>query len=81
MDGPSLFDGSDKLAHVGIFLLLALTTRWRFGRGLALVAAYAVASELAQGYLLPDRSGDAWDVLADLVGAGLGWLAARPLRP
>jgi len=38
-------------------------------------------SELVQALLLPDRSGDPYDVLADLAGAFAGWLlTARLLR-
>ena len=80
--GPTLFEGSDKVVHLGLFALLAATTRWRFGAraaGLVAVAAYAVGSELVQGLLLAQRSGDADDVLADLLGAALGWVAARRL--
>ncbi|MCW2680283.1 MAG: hypothetical protein JWM62_1684 [Frankiales bacterium] len=79
-DGP--FDGSDKVVHLLLFGLLAATTRWRFGpatAGLVAVAAYAPVSELVQGLLLPTRSGDPWDVLADLLGVAAGWLLARRL--
>ena len=70
----------DKVVHGGLFLLLAVTTRWRFGPRLgmlATVAAYAVLSEIVQAVLLPDRSGDPFDALADTTGALLGWLLAR----
>ena len=78
--GPQLFDGADKLVHLALFAALAATARWRSGpRVLVLlaVAAYAPASELVQAGLLPDRSGGPYDVVADLLGAALGWLAAR----
>ena len=80
--GPSLFEGSDKVVHLVLFALLAATTRWRFGPvtvALGVVCAYAVASELIQGALLSSRSGDAYDVVADLLGAALGWLLAHRL--
>ena len=80
--GPSLFAGIDKVVHVVLFALIAATTRWRFGASLvalAAVVAYAPVSELIQGGLLPQRSGDPYDVLADLVGAALGWLLATRL--
>ena len=70
----------DKVVHGGLFLLLAVSTRWRFGPRLGLlapVAAYAVLSEIVQAVLLPDRSGDPFDALADTTGALLGWLLAR----
>jgi VanZ family protein len=47
--------------------------------GLGLVAAYAVVSELIQGFALPGRSGDPLDVVADLAGVAAGWLLARRL--
>lgn len=81
--GPQLFDGADKVVHLALFAALAGTARWRFGGGplvLLAVAAYAPVSELVQGALLPDRSGDPYDVLADLVGVALGWRAARRAR-
>jgi VanZ family protein len=82
--GEGLFPGADKVVHAVLFALLAATTRWRFGAaasGLAAVAAYAVVSELVQALLLSARSGDPYDVLADLLGAAAGWLlAARLLR-
>ena len=69
--------------HLLLFALLAATTRWRFGRAwwlLAVVAVYAVVSEVVQAVALDGRSGDAVDVVADLVGAGLGWLAPAVRR-
>lgn len=76
--------GADKLVHALLFGALAVTTRWRFGpalTGLALVAAYAVLSELVQGALLPSRSGDAYDVVADGLGAIAGWVAVGRTSP
>ena len=81
--GLALFEGSDKVVHLVLFALLAATTRWRFGPvavALGVVCAYAVVSELIQGALLSSRSGDAYDVLADLVGVALGWLLAHRLN-
>ena len=77
-DGP--FPGSDKVVHALLFGALAATTRWRFGPGLlglGLIAAYAGLSEVVQGELLSTRSGDAYDVVADLLGALVGWLLPR----
>ena len=75
--GEGLFPGSDKVVHALLFGALAATTWWRFTTGLAFVAAYAVLSEVVQGVLLSTRSGDPYDVVADLLGAGIGWLLAR----
>jgi VanZ family protein len=80
--GPALFAGSDKLVHLVLFALLAATARGRFGPAapvLVAVAVYAVASELIQAALLDSRSGDVYDVLADLLGALVGWWIAGRL--
>jgi VanZ family protein len=80
--GDGLFPYADKVVHALLFAALAGTTRWRFGpvvAGLAAVAAYAVVSELVQGVLLSSRSGDPYDVVADLLGAAAGWLLATRL--
>ena len=74
--GPAGPPGADKVVHALLFAALAVTTRIRFGpavRLLAFLAVYAVGSELVQAVVLPDRSGDAYDVVADLVGASVGW--------
>ena len=82
--GAPLFPYDDKVVHATLFALLAGTARWRFGAGpavLGAVCAYAPVSELVQAGLLPGRSGDVYDVLADLAGALAGWaLAGRLLR-
>ena len=80
--GEGLFPYADKVVHLVLFALLAATARWRFGpasAALAGVAAYAVLSEVAQATLLSTRSGDAYDVVADLLGAAVGWVAAHRL--
>lgn len=80
--GPTGPPGSDKLVHLVLFALLAGTTQWRFGplpARLLGVALYAGASEVVQALLLPHRSGDLRDVVADLAGACLGWLLAGSL--
>lgn len=82
--GPPVVKGLDKVVHAALFGALACTSRWRFGSGLRVflaVAAYAVLSELIQRLLLPQRSGDPYDAVADLAGATVGWLlAANGLR-
>jgi VanZ family protein len=74
----------DKVAHVLLFgsvaflgLRVGLPARWLF----SVLAANAVVSELVQHFLLPHRSGDPFDSLADLIGVALGaWLGFRVLR-
>ncbi|GAA1628222.1 hypothetical protein GCM10009744_15150 [Kribbella alba] len=75
---------ADKVAHLLLFgsvaclgLRVGLPARWL----LPVLAANAVVSELVQHFLLPHRSGDPFDSLADLVGVALGaWLGFRVLR-
>ena len=83
--GGPLFPSSDKVVHLGLFLLLAAAARWRFGalrRVLVAVLVYAAVSELVQAVALDNRSGDVLDLLADAAGAVLGWfVAGRLLSP
>ncbi len=78
------FPYSDKLAHLALFgvvawlgLRIGVPARWL----LLALAANAVVSELVQHYLLPLRSGDPLDSVADLCGLCLGaWIGFRALR-
>jgi VanZ family protein len=78
----------DKLVHFGVFFAVAAAgVLAEVPRPvlLILLAGQAVGSELLQSAVLPQRSGDPWDVLADLAGAAAGWWAggrwaARPGR-
>ncbi|WP_246074766.1 VanZ family protein [Marihabitans asiaticum] len=70
---------SDKVVHAVIFaapVVSAAVARWRWGALAVLLAVHAPLSELVQGALLPARSGDPWDVVADLVGVAGGCAAA-----
>lgn len=81
---------SDKLVHFGMFGLLMLLLlfenrsyrnsrplRWQNLRLLALILFYGSATELIQHYLIPYRSGELLDLLADIGGA----LAALTVFP
>ena len=66
---------TDKVVHVLLFLLptvaglvAGLRPSWVVG----LIALHAPVSELVQHFLLPNRSGDVWDAVADLSGVVLG---------
>jgi len=78
----------DKLAHVGLFaglgLLAALNARGARGRR-ALVALggtvlFGALTEVMQG-VLPYRTGDPLDLVADLAGGLLGALLGSLARP
>jgi VanZ family protein len=73
--GGALFPFADKAAHLLLFAAVAFTGRRAgvaAGPLLAVLVAHALSSELVQGSLLARRSGDPWDVLADVVGAVIG---------
>lgn len=80
---PELFHEEDKLHHVLGFAVLAMSARMAFPHGrlrwqLPAMLALGAAIELAQN-LLPGRTGSVWDMLADMLGVGLGLaLAALP---
>jgi hypothetical protein len=66
----------DKLVHLATFasvswagLRAGLPARW----WLPLLAGHAVMSEVLQHALLPYRSGDPFDAVADIVGVLAGW--------
>jgi VanZ family protein len=74
----------DKVAHLFLFgsvaflgLMARVPARWL----LSALVANAIVSELVQYWLLPNRDGDLFDVLADLSGVALGaWIAVRLLH-
>lgn len=71
-------DGADKVIHVALFavpafLLRRVSSRWW---PLLVLALHAPASELIQWRFVPYRSGDPWDLAADVVGLVLGVAAA-----
>lgn len=81
-EGPGI-PGLDKVVHVGVFAAPALAGVLGGLRPAVLgaaLAAHAVVSELLQHALLAERSGDAWDVVADLVGVALGLAVGVALR-
>lgn len=73
----------DKVLHMAVFALVAWTGR-QVGipvRTLVFwLAVQAVVSELAQARLLPERNGDVVDLVADLVGIGIGAVLPLPRR-
>ena len=73
--------GLDKVVHAVVFAAVTFTGR-RAGLGarwfVPVVLGYALASEAVQAWLLSNRSGDPWDLLADAGGVALGaWLHRR----
>lgn len=75
--------GTDKLLHAAIFAapafcaVMAGLRWWLVG---ILLAAQAVVSELVQALALVERSGDPWDLVADLVGLAAGLLLGNTRR-
>ena len=82
--------GWDKMNHLLAFLVLGVNGMLAFGhwrRGLLAVllmlAALGLLIEVGQAFV-PSRKADALDLLADMIGAGLGaaigWAARSALR-
>jgi hypothetical protein len=76
-DGPvgPRINGLDKVIHTLIFaapafaaLMAGVRARWALG----ILAVHAPVSELIQHFVLPHRSGDLLDVVADISGVALG---------
>jgi hypothetical protein len=73
LQGPVTW--TDKAVHVLLFLaptVAGLLAGVRPAYLVGLLALHAPVSELVQHYLLPNRSGDPWDAVADLSGVVLG---------
>ncbi|MPV38972.1 VanZ family protein [Georgenia subflava] len=78
--GPTDVPGLDKLGHAVVFAAVTLTglrAGLRPGLVIGFGLAHAVVSEVLQHAVLPGRSGDPFDVLADVVGVALGLILAR----
>jgi VanZ family protein len=79
---PSHVPFGDKVVHAGVFAAavwawVCLKRRWAWGVA-GVFAVHAGVSEIIQWSLLPGRTGDVWDVVADLAGVALGlWVALR----
>ena len=78
-DLPLMPPGGDKIEHFLAYFLLATSAvqiyqgarvLWRVAIGLV---ALGVAVEFAQGAFTTTRSMDAWDVIADTLGAAAGF--------
>jgi hypothetical protein len=69
---PSAPAGTDKVVHVGLFAVLALTGRWAGIRPrvlATLLPLYATGSELLQELPALQRDGSLGDFAADVAGA------------
>ena len=73
VEGPVIW--SDKVMHVILFALPAaagLLAGLRPAYLLVPLALHAPVSEALQHFVLPNRSGDPWDAVADLSGVVVG---------
>ncbi len=83
--GPPDGEGMDKIVHFAGYMVLALQTQPVFAtRRAALIAAlcmipFGIAMEIGQDYV-PGRSADAFDAIANSIGALLGVAASLPFR-
>ncbi|MCZ2806845.1 VanZ family protein [Modestobacter sp. VKM Ac-2983] len=74
---PSAPAGVDKVVHVLLFAVLAVSGRWAgVGRGVLAVVlvVYASVSELLQSLPVLNRSTSVADLLADVAGVAVGLL-------
>ncbi|QXG76857.1 VanZ family protein [Modestobacter sp. L9-4] len=74
-DVPSAPPGVDKVVHLSLFLVLAVTARWagvRWQVALLSLLAYAAVSEVLQGTALVDRDAEFLDWVADATGVVIG---------
>ncbi|WP_205413010.1 VanZ family protein [Austwickia chelonae] len=83
--GGGALPGTDKVVHALVFALPVLAAgsagRWWHWVAWTMVV-HAPISEIVQHLFLPTRSGDPWDVVADLMGvAGAAWVVRRRSRP
>jgi VanZ family protein len=78
--------GPDKLAHFGVYLILALllwfgfyvsgrNKKWENGLILGGGSLYGIGMEWMQYAFFPDRAFEYWDIFANICGISAGWLA------
>lgn len=84
-----IFQGIDKIVHMGIFFVQATLLYWEAAikskrtahkwvtvlKVIIFTGIFACLTELAQMYLTSTRSGDAWDIAADVIGVGMATFA------
>lgn len=77
--------GIDKLVHLGLFAGLFYLGdggyRGNKGKIIILLAVYVLAVEIVQGYFLPYRSFDLWDMVAGWAGLIIYPLFISPYLP
>lgn len=82
--GIPAFPGLDKIVHATVFLMPTvagiLVLRRRPWLTPVIMAVHAPLSEVLQASLLPTRSGDPMDALADVCGVALGTVVGIVLR-
>jgi glycopeptide antibiotics resistance protein len=69
--------------NVALFPPLGVSTSllgFSAGRALARAAALSLAIEMAQLFVIPGRYGELQDLIANVIGAGVGWLLLGLVR-
>ena len=84
-DVTPVFLGVDKIKHLFAFLVLTVLAHWSWpsARRLTFVLCltlFGILIELAQGLSRLGRTASLADILADLVGIGLGLVVIEALR-
>lgn len=74
----ALFAGSDKVVHTLMFFVLGMVSSWTFPKKHVMVVTggllLALGTEMMQ-LVVPQRSFDWWDLVADGAGLTVGWAA------
>ncbi|KUJ82432.1 VanZ family protein [Microbulbifer flavimaris] len=75
---PQVVSHFDLILHFGAFA--ALSGLWVIGFarplvGIAVLVAIGLGIEVWQGWMLPGRTADGWDMLANTLGVFCGWLS------
>jgi VanZ family protein len=77
----------DKIFHLGVYAVLVLLFAFplkpfsrEFYWSIGFTIFFGLGIEFVQHYLIPNRTGDVFDVLANLLGVAIGVLLLKRLK-
>lgn len=81
-----MFAGLDKVIHLSIFAFLGFCLmvsfpKLKFPYFMLIIFGYGLLTEVLQKEMGLGRSFELYDILADLIGASLGWLFYKYIFP